>query len=210
MDVVQTQDELVDAIRIHAALDGWTDRSLRAAAADLGLDPDAGRRAFPGGMVEVIRHWCDWSDRRMVARLSGLEFGESGTGRRLAAAIRARLEVNACHREAVRRAVAFLTLPQHLSVGAETTLKTVNALWYAAGDRSADFSYYTRRALLVPIYTATVLYWLADESEECVDTWDFIDRSLKNVTVLGGLRRRLNDAAAMLASPMSIFRRRAS
>ena len=39
------------------------------------------------------------------------------------------------------------------------TARTVDAIWHAAGDRSADFSWYTKRAILAAVYTATVLYW---------------------------------------------------
>ena len=38
---------------------------------------------------------------------------------------------------------------------------------------------------------STVLYWLADTSEGSVDTWDFLDRRIKDVLQLPRLQSRL-------------------
>ncbi|NQV43711.1 MAG: hypothetical protein HQ501_02315, partial [Rhodospirillales bacterium] len=38
-------------------------------------------------------------------------------------------------------------------VAAKNTLRSVSAMWYVAGDRSADWNYYTKRGLLAPVYT---------------------------------------------------------
>jgi ubiquinone biosynthesis protein COQ9 len=71
----------------------------------------------------------------------------------------------------------------------------VSAIWYAAGDTATDFNYYTKRALLAGVYSATVLYWLDDKSEDFAKTWTFLDRRIADVMrvpqVLGALRERL-------------------
>jgi ubiquinone biosynthesis protein COQ9 len=66
----------------------------------------------------------------------------------------------------------------------------VDAIWHAAGDRSADFSWYTKRALLTGVYGATVLFWLRDASEDDAATLAFLDRRLAGIGRIGGVRRR--------------------
>ena len=56
--------------------------------------------------------------------------------------------------------------------------QTADAIWRAAGDRSADFNWYTKRGIVSAVYAATVAYWLNDRSEGCKDTWAFLDRRL--------------------------------
>ena len=41
--------------------------------------------------------------------------------------------------------------------------RTIDTVWHAAGDTSADFSWYTKRAILAPIYSLALLYWLRDD-----------------------------------------------
>jgi ubiquinone biosynthesis protein COQ9 len=51
-------------------------------------------------------------------------------------------------------------------------------MWYAAGDKSADFSWYTRRATLAAIYGTTLAFWLRDPSPDLAKTLEFLDRRL--------------------------------
>ena len=72
-----------------------------------------------------------------------------------------------------------------------TAARTIDAIWHAAGDRSADFSWYTKRAILTPIYAATLLYWLRDDSFDDEATLAFLDRRLAAIGRIGKLRRRV-------------------
>jgi len=167
---------------------GWTVAALREAA---GEDADL---LFPGGAVEMAEAWADLADRRMEAgtALLGLE------GRRLPdrvhATIALRLAQNRPHKDAVRRALAVLARPGAKAAAARATARTVSAIWYAAGDQSADFSWYTKRAILAGVYGSTLLRWLVDSSEDDGPTLAFLDRRLADVARIGGARRRLGAA----------------
>ena len=102
-----------------------------------------------------------------------------------------RLARNRPHKEAVRRAVAVLALAGERGGWPRAApARTVDAIWHAAGDRSADFSWYTKRASLGAVYAATVLYWLRDDSEDDEATLAFLDRRLEAIGRVGRLRRR--------------------
>ena len=97
---------------------------------------------------------------------------------RVALAASVRLEMVEPWREAVRRALAVLALPQHAPLALRLTYETVDAIWYAAGDNATDLSFYTKRLILAGISGAAMLYWLDDRSEGFVDTRAFIERRL--------------------------------
>ena len=84
---------------------------------------------------------------------------------------------------------------------AACTARTVDAIWHAAGDRSADFSWYTKRAILTAIYSATILYWLRDMSEDDADTLAFLDRRLAGLGRVGRLRKRAEGLLERLPRP---------
>lgn len=46
-------------------------------------------------------------------------------------------------------------------------------------------NWYTKRALLAGVYTATELYMLTDYSPGYAETWDALDRRLRDVMALG-------------------------
>jgi ubiquinone biosynthesis protein COQ9 len=183
------RDAAIAATLPHVPFDGWTRRSLRLGLADIGVAPEEAEQLFPGGAADMIEVFCDWADRRMEQGADALD-PELRLHRRVRTVIALRLEQNRPHKEAIRRALALLALPVHARLAAVCTARTVDAIWHAAADRSTDFSWYTKRAILAAVYAATVLYWLRDVSEDDAATLGFLDRRLADVARIGGVRRR--------------------
>jgi ubiquinone biosynthesis protein COQ9 len=184
------RDAAIEAMLPHVPFDGWTRRSLRMGLADIGASPEDAEVLFPGGAPDMIEALCDWADRRMEAGAASLDVAAMRTHERVRAVIVLRLEQNRPFREAIRRALALLALPGNARLAARCMARTVDAIWHTAGDRSADFSWYTKRAILAGVYAATVLYWLRDASDDDTATLDFLDRRLAGVGRIGSLRRR--------------------
>lgn len=207
----ELRDRLLDAALVHVPFDGWTPAVLSAAARDCGVPHALALNAFPGGAAEMIEYWNQRSDQRMLAALEARDLSALRYRDRVALAVRLRLE-SVGHREAVRRGLAFLSLPQNAALASRCLYRTVDAVWHGLGDRSTDFSFYTKRALLAGVYAATVLYWLDDRSEGSTATWSFLDRRIGDVLKITTLRQRveqgLERATAHLPDPLGLLRRR--
>ncbi len=186
------RDAAIEAVLPHVPYDGWTSRALRRALSD----PADTARLFPGGASDMVETYCDVADRRMeeAARSEGIS--ELRLSRRVRALIALRLRQAGSEREAVRRALAVLARPGNQAAAARTAARTIDVIWHAAGDRSADFSWYTKRAILLGVYGTTLLRWIADTSEGDADTLAFLDRRLAGVARIGRLGKRLRPAAA--------------
>ena len=178
---------------------GWSEASLRAALRELGYQPSVGRRAFPGGIDDVLARFVAEADRRMAEDMAARDLASLRVRERIAAAVRCRLEAVAPHRAAVRRAVAFYARPTRAPAALGALYRTVDAMWRAAGDEATDFSFYTKRALLAAVYGATLLYWLDDRSEGSAETWAFLDRRIAEVMKIPQLRGRLERLAGAFA-----------
>ncbi|MGH7212893.1 MAG: COQ9 family protein, partial [Acetobacteraceae bacterium] len=162
----EERDAVIDALLPNVAFDGWTSRALRRALAAIGEDPEDAALLFPDGAAGMIEAYCDLADRRMEAGAAAIDMSEMRLPARVRAVIALRLARSRPHKEAVRRALSVLALPANSRKGIACTARTVDAIWHAAGDRSADFSWYTKRAILTGVYVATLLFWLRDASEE--------------------------------------------
>ena len=115
----------------------------------------------------------------MLKRLSETDLSEMKFRDRIAAAVRFRLE--AADPELVRRGAAIFALPQNAATGSKLVWETCDKIWTVLGDQSADYNWYTKRMTLSGVYSATVLYWMGDESEDHADSWAFLDRRIENV-----------------------------
>ncbi|MBN9087620.1 MAG: COQ9 family protein [Reyranella sp.] len=178
----------------EAAFTGWSGQALRTAARQIGAGPDA-ERLFPGGPVDVLAYLSGRADQRTVAALEqagveGLKIRE-----RIKTAVRTRIEHTVGGKESVRRGLALLALPFNGPLALKLLYRTVDAIWYAAGDTSTDFNFYTKRATLAGVFSSTLLYWLNDRSEGNEATWSFLDRRIDNVMSFEKWKGRLRNAA---------------
>jgi ubiquinone biosynthesis protein COQ9 len=196
------RDRLIEAALPHVPFDGWTIQTLRLAAADLGLSDAAAENAFPEGAPDMVGHFVERADRLMLEELAQRNLAALKVRERIATAIRLRLEPLGPHREAVRRALALLALPPYYGLALRLLYRTVDAIWYAAGDTATDYNFYTKRALLAGVYSATLFYWLEDRSPESAETWTFLDRRLADVMripqALGRVGKFVPDLSAIL------------
>jgi len=177
---------LLDAALRHVPFDGWTWTAIDAGARELGLDAGEAQRLFPGGPLELIRAFSSQADRHMLEALESLDLDAMKVREKIAAGVRARLEAVAAHREAVRSGLNFFALPQNAPAGLACLYRTVDAIWYAAGDKATDYNFYSKRALLGAVYSSTLLFWLNDKSEGYVATWAFLDRRISEVLQVAG------------------------
>jgi ubiquinone biosynthesis protein COQ9 len=182
------RDAAIDAMLPNVPFEGWTTKALRAGLIAAGMPEDETTILFPGGAADMVAVFCDLADRRMTEAAAALT--ETKLTARVRAIIALRLAMNRPHKEAIRRASSVLAMPGNARAAAAITARTVDAIWHAAGDRSADFSWYTKRAILTAVYGATLLFWLRDTSDDDADTVAFIDRCLHGVGRLGRVRGR--------------------
>ncbi|AWK86950.1 COQ9 family protein [Azospirillum thermophilum] len=179
------RDEILLSTLPNVVFDGWTMQALRDGATMAGHDGTAVYRAFPGGIPDLVEHFVDWTNRRMLAALEAHPLEEMKVRDKIALAVRTHFQVLEPHREAKRRLMAWLALPQNVGLGMRLLYRTVDAMWFAAGDTSTDYNHYTKRALLSAVVSSSTFYWLDDQSEEHVETWAFIDRRLADVMTIG-------------------------
>lgn len=195
------RDAAVDAVLAHVPFDGWTPLALRHALAETGQHPEDAALLFPGGPTDLIAAYCDLADRRMAEDAAPLDLPSRRLPDRVRTIIALRFARARPHKEAIRRALSVLALPHNAAAATACTARTMDAIWHAAGDFSADFSWYTKRASLAAIYSATLLFWLRDTSPDDAATLAFLDRRLADLARVGKLRRRATDFVRRFTPP---------
>jgi ubiquinone biosynthesis protein COQ9 len=165
----------------NAVFDGWSDKALAMAAAELGVPAPRARLCFPGGAADMIDAWFDAIDRAM-ARAFPLERIEAMKIRdRIGGLVMYRIEVINPHKEALRRAAAILAQPRNLALTARLGWRAADRMWRIAGDRATDFNHYSKRAILMGVYASAQLVYLDDDSDDLATTRAFLNRRIEDV-----------------------------
>lgn len=191
----QLRRELALPVGENAVFDGWTRKAVDSAARQLGIDPVKARLAIPKGQTELIDLYIQEVDRALAAyftpeRLSGMKIRE-----KIRSLVWRRLEIMGPAREAVRRALAILAMPQNLPLALRISWRSADLMWRIAGDTSTDFNHYTKRITLGAVYGSTLLVWLDDKSEGWIETGAFLDRRIDNVMKFEKLKAEWRSSA---------------
>ena len=165
------KEELFKALLLHVPFDGWSDSALRRASKDVGIDFRLAKEYFPDGLSMIDHHhWL--TDLAMVVPTDG------DTTSRVKAAILSRLDYVEKDRESVRRALQFVSLPQHVYAATKISYRSADAIWEAVGSQDVGFDWFTKRTTLIAVYGATLLFWLSQAGNNRDQVEAFLDRQL--------------------------------
>jgi ubiquinone biosynthesis protein COQ9 len=185
MDVVspleQLRRRLALAVGENAVFDGWTRKAVDSAATQLGIDPLKARLAMPKTQAGMIDVYIQEVDRGLEAYFTPERLRAMKIREKIRALVWKRLEIMGPAREAVRRALAILAMPQNLPLALKISWRSADLMWRIAGDTSTDFNHYTKRMTLGAVYGSTLLVWLDDQSDGWSDTAAFLGRRIDDV-----------------------------
>jgi ubiquinone biosynthesis protein COQ9 len=177
----QIRRRLALAVGENAVFDGWTCAAVDSAAARLGIDPAQARLAFPKSQAEMVDAYIEGVDRELEKKLPARKLRGIKIRQKIRTLVWTRLEIMGPAREAVRRALSILAMPQNVPLGLRIGWRSADLMWRLAGDTSTDFNHYTKRITLGAVYGSTLLAWIDDGSEGWSETAAFLDRRIDDV-----------------------------
>jgi len=190
--MAQTQlpdDPTLDEVRMalaplvarNAAFDGWSKAAVEMAAQQAGVTPEIAKLAFDGGAMAMIDAWFAHIDDAMLSACPPDKLAQLKIRGKIAALVEARLDALAADSEALHRALPILAMPHNIALAAKLGWRAADLMWRAAGDDATDYNHYTKRMLLAGIYSATLMAYINDESENHSDTREFLARRIEDV-----------------------------
>jgi ubiquinone biosynthesis protein COQ9 len=209
MSDARSEDDVKAAV-LDAALkrvpeEGFTETMLAGAAKDAGVGAEMVLHLFPQGPLSLIEFFSENSDAAMERALAEKNLAGMKVRERIGAAVLARIDAIRPHKEAARRAAAFLMLPMHAATGVTLLYRTVDAMWRAAGDTSTDFNFYTKRAILAGVYSSTLVRWFNDTSEDESATREFLAARIENVMQFEKFKADMRKRTSKLPTLSEIF-----
>lgn len=182
------KQKILTKILTHVPFDGWSEKLFEAAAKDLKTEAAHLKLYFEGGIIDVIDYFSLTNDKQMVKEFKSLLAKEPDMRirDRIKNAVLVRLKIYEEIKTVVAKTTAHLSMPWNLPYSAKFVWRTADTIWReAANDSSTDFNYYTKRSLLAGIYTAVIIYWLADNSKGYKETIRFLEERIEDVMKIG-------------------------
>ena len=143
----------------------------------------------PGGGSQIIEEFESWQDQKMLELLltedQNLKIRE-----KIAKALEIRI-MGIVPKAAILEQNALFLIPGNILSGAKCYSKTCDLIWRYAGDKSEDFNYYTKRGLLLCVYTSSRLFYLSDNSKDFIKTKEFIATSLERIINIAKIKDKV-------------------
>jgi len=183
-------DNLIRTALPFIAQEGWTWPALIQGAIEGGYDEAILDLCFEGQVSQAVAHYSTMLDEEMVRKVSSLPLDTLKIRERIATCVLARLEAMNSHKEVAHRMLRYLALPSQILMASKLIYKTVNVMWYEAGDQTTDFSFYTKRVTLAAVYSSTLIYWMRDDSQDFKETRKFLERRLNDIMLIPRVKRK--------------------
>tara|TARA_B100000989_G_scaffold296244_1_gene279076 strand:- start:1238 stop:1843 length:606 start_codon:yes stop_codon:yes gene_type:complete len=92
-----------------------------------------------------------------------------------------------------KHTLRYLIQPKNLLFTNNLLFKVCDEIWFLAGDKSLDFNYYSKRIILMNIYSTGLIYWIFDKSLNKFKSIEFIEKQITNVSKIGKLKYLLKN-----------------
>ena len=197
----QTRIDLIKAMLTHVPFDGWTWEAMEQGALDIGFEKKKTssernkifKDLFKNGSIDFIDFFSEIIDQEVIENYNSIEAKPERVPEKIKKIIMIRLNLCQKFKEAVRSSISLSVIPVNTKISLNILYRTCNSIWRITGDKSTDFSFYTRRISLAAVYTSTLLFWLNDKSINNIETEFFLDRRLKDISKISILKRPLSD-----------------
>jgi len=165
------------------------------------------KNLFDNDLLNIIIKFNDYLDLEMKESFRKSKYTNEKIPSKIKHQILFRLKAATKYREAVRVSIGIMALPQNSRLALSMLYKTCDIIWRNCGDRSTDFSFYTKRLILSGVYSSTLSYWLNEK--DFVKVEHFLQRRLNNVSKFGELKKipKLINQSNPINTIMKIFQK---
>ena len=197
----QIRIDLIKAMLTHVPFDGWTWEAMEQGAIDIGYEKKKTsserikifKDLFKNGSIDFIDIFSEIIDLEVKENYNSIEAKPERVPEKIKKIIMIRLNLCQKYKEAVRSSISLSAIPVNTKISLNILYRTCNSIWRIAGDKSTDFSFYTRRISLAAVYTSTLLFWLNDKSNNSVETEFFLDRRLNDISKISRLKKPFSE-----------------
>lgn len=155
----------------------------------------------------MIEAWVQAVDAAMQAALPADQIAQLKIRERIRTLVQFRLDAIVHQKEALRRALSIMALPQNAPRTLALGWRSADAMWRLAGDTATDYNHYTKRMTLGSIYATTLAVYVNDSSDDHADTKAFLDRRIEGIMKFEKAKAQLLRPREELFSPARLLGR---
>ena len=181
--------ELVDISKNIVNKYGWNDSLFEKISSHNRISYDELIILFPNGYKEMLKLSLDYLNYELENICRQYDFIRLPVHKRIKKIILTKVNLMNKHKDFYRRTFYFLLIPINYKILTAYLYKSVNLMWYIAGDNSTDFNFYTKRIILSVVYSSVILHFINNDS--LLETEKKLDESLLKVSKIPRIKEKI-------------------
>ena len=182
---------------------GWNENLFKTVSNKNKLKNHEILALFPDGYLSLLEFYLKELNTEMTENAKNLDLIRMKINKRIREIILLRLKKTQQDKALIKKTYFTLLLPQHFKIASKSLYKTVDQIWFIAGDSSTDFNFYSKRVILSVIYSSTVLYWINNKSFEKTST--FLDKQLRSISKIPQIKNKIINISSFFPNILNII-----
>ena len=170
---------------------GWNDETFNKIIKNSKYDPDIVSSLFPEGYISLMQLYLDEINNKMTDESEKLNLIRLKIHERIKELCILRFTIMTKEKNLICKTFFHLLLPHNYNFCLKNLYKTIDQIWFLAGDNSTDFNFYSKRAILASIYFVTILHFINNDNFN--ETINLLNNKLKKVSKIPKIKQRFNN-----------------
>ena len=183
LEVLKFSKILVDA-------NGFTTNTLKSVSNKFNLDTNETEILFPEGNNDLIKFALEQLNVDLENACKKIDLIRLPVHKRIRKILLLKLSMMHKDKSFYKKIFLNLLIPKRNILMTIQLYKSIDQIWFMAGDTSTDFNFYTKRLILGGIYTRVVLFFFNNDDQSELEK--ILDTNLRRVSKIPKLKSKIN------------------
>ena len=181
--------EVLNFAKASVTEKGLNQNSLENISKKYDLDINEIDLLFPEGNIDLIKFALERLNNELEEYCRKIDLIRLPIHKRIRQILLSKISLMNKNKFFYRSIFLNLLIPQKNFSLSGQLYKSVDQIWFIAGDSSTDFNFYTKRLILSAIYSRIMLYFFNNNNQQ--DLENILDESLKKVSKIPEIKSKL-------------------
>ena len=145
---------------------------------------------FPNGNKDLLEYSLDQLNIELQEYCKSIDLIRLPLHKRIRKILLSKIEIMNKEKNFYKKIFLKSLLPTKTISLSKQLYKSIDQIWYLAGDTSVDFNFYTKRLILAGIYSRVVLFFFNNNNQNELE--NLLDLNLKRVAKIPQLKSKIN------------------
>ena len=189
----------------HIIKNGWNENLFNLIAKNRKFNINDIKSLFQEDYTSLLKFYLEELNNGFILKAKKLNLKNFRTHIKIRELILLRLNLYQKEKKIIKKTYFSLLLPKHFNISSYALYKTVNEIWFLAGDKSTDFNFYSKRAILSTIYSSVIFHWINNDDINLTKL--FLDKQLLRVSKIPIVKGKIKNFSSQLPNGLKIYRR---